>query len=136
MQHHTVCVCLCATSHCVCNVTLCVCFCVTSHCVCVCLCGGFACHMPCASSCVSQHASIDRCVCYVVVKGIMCRFVFLPLQLTFLNSQSVPFVFIFNLPTWSHANSRRQSVISPSLLLALCCMAPYFIFNDFIKALF
>lgn len=57
-----VCVCLCATSHWVCNVTLCVCFCVTSHRVCMCLCGGFACHMPCAFSCVSQHVSIDVCV--------------------------------------------------------------------------
>lgn len=125
----------------VCNITLCVqcctvCVFLCDITLCVCLCGGFACHMPCASSCVSQHVSIDRCVCYAVVKGGMCIFVFLLLQLNFLNSQSVPFVFIFSLPIWSHANSRRQSVISPSLLLALCCMGPYFIFNDLITALF
>lgn len=142
---------------CVCNVTPCVCVFVCNitlsvqrHTVCVFLCDITPCVYVfvwwlCMSYAlcffVCQSTCEYRCVCYVVVKGNMCvlicvDFIFPPLQLNFLNSQSVPFVFIFNLPTWSHADYRRQSVISPSLLLTLCCMGPYFIFNDFIKALF
>lgn len=106
VQRHTVCVFLC-------DITPCVYVFVWWLCMSYALC-----FFVCQSTCEY------RCVCYVVVKGNICvlicvDFIFPSLQLNFLNSQSVPFVFIFNLPTWSHADYRRQSVISPSLLLVL-----------------